>query len=376
MEIGEFAHGRRDPRPGRRPRPTRSASDRWSTTAELVRLQLHLRIRGDHVDRRRDAADARRRRRSRGRRDDADALATGVAAARARERHQRAATGRPARPTRKAIDTPDGPATTCSRCGSTRRRRWWRSTGRCPSPTASPGARSSLGIAEGDRRAQAHDARRRSPTSGRWSATSNARAMTTGADAPSWRSSGCGSTRRTISIDSGPVELLAGDPVAAEAELRKDYEALDAMASATTSRRSPGLLAEALYRQGRFDEAAAFRGVLRGGRGRRPTCISQYLWRGIRGSSWPVTVHMTRASSLPLRACERRRPPTTSRAKANALVFLAEAQALQRAGSRTRPSPLAEARASVRGRRATSSRLARIDELVSSRGRDCPSGRS
>src|SRR5207249_159168 len=31
------------------------------------------------------------------------------------------------------------------------------------------------------------------------------------------------------SIDSGPVELMAGNPEAAEAEIRADYEALDEM---------------------------------------------------------------------------------------------------------------------------------------------------
>ncbi len=71
-----------------------------------------------------------------------------------------------------------------------------------------------------------------------------------------------------ISIDSGPVELLAGDPVAAEAELRKDYEALDAMGERNYISTIAGLLAEALYRQERFEVAAGVRQVLRGGRGR------------------------------------------------------------------------------------------------------------
>ena len=55
-----------------------------------------------------------------------------------------------------------------------------------------------------------------------------------------------------ISIESGAVELLAGDAAAAEAELRKDYEALDAMGERNYISSIAGLLAEALYRQGRI----------------------------------------------------------------------------------------------------------------------------
>ena len=85
-----------------------------------------------------------------------------------------------------------------------------------------------------------------------------------------------------ISIDSGPVELLAGDPVAAEAELRKDYDALDAMGERNYISTIAGLLAEALCRQGRFEEALShvtFCEAIAA-----PSDVySQYLWRGIQG---------------------------------------------------------------------------------------------
>jgi len=57
------------------------------------------------------------------------------------------------------------------------------------------------------------------------------------------------------SIDSGPVEMLAGDPQAAEAELRGDYEALGRMGERNYIATTGSLLAEALYRQGRLEEA-------------------------------------------------------------------------------------------------------------------------
>ena len=60
------------------------------------------------------------------------------------------------------------------------------------------------------------------------------------------------------SIKSGPVELLAGDPAAAEAELRRDYEALDRMGDRNYRSTVAGLLAEALYQQDRLEEAEEF----------------------------------------------------------------------------------------------------------------------
>ena len=57
------------------------------------------------------------------------------------------------------------------------------------------------------------------------------------------------------SISSGWVEMIAGDPVAAERELRGDYETLDAMGERNYISTVAAFLAEALYRQGRLDEA-------------------------------------------------------------------------------------------------------------------------
>jgi tetratricopeptide (TPR) repeat protein len=59
----------------------------------------------------------------------------------------------------------------------------------------------------------------------------------------------------TSAIASGPVELVAGDAPAAEAELRRDHEALAAMGERNYISTTAAFLAEALYRQGRDDEA-------------------------------------------------------------------------------------------------------------------------
>jgi tetratricopeptide (TPR) repeat protein len=60
------------------------------------------------------------------------------------------------------------------------------------------------------------------------------------------------------SLDSGPIEMLAGDPVAAEAELRRDYETLDRLGERNYISTVATYLAEALYRQGRYQDADTF----------------------------------------------------------------------------------------------------------------------
>src|SRR5207237_5111019 len=56
----------------------------------------------------------------------------------------------------------------------------------------------------------------------------------------------------------GLVELLAGDPVAAERALRRGYETLQAMGEKSTLPNLAAMLAQALDAQGRLEEALAF----------------------------------------------------------------------------------------------------------------------
>jgi tetratricopeptide (TPR) repeat protein len=62
-------------------------------------------------------------------------------------------------------------------------------------------------------------------------------------------------TRRTI---SGAIELLADEPVAAERELRWGYDRLEAMGERADQGGIGAQLGEALYRQGRYDEAERY----------------------------------------------------------------------------------------------------------------------
>ncbi|HET9083319.1 MAG TPA: adenylate/guanylate cyclase domain-containing protein [Candidatus Limnocylindrales bacterium] len=129
-----------------------------------------------------------------------------------------------------------------------------------------------------------------------------------------------------ISIDSGPVELLAGDPVAAEAELRKDYDALDAMGERNYISTIAGLLAEALYRQERFDVAAGFAKFCE--EVAAPSDVySQYLWRGIRGKLLARDGAHDEGIELAGTGVVETRASDDLEGQGNALLFLAEANA-------------------------------------------------
>jgi ATP/maltotriose-dependent transcriptional regulator MalT len=61
-----------------------------------------------------------------------------------------------------------------------------------------------------------------------------------------------------VSSRAGPVELLAGDPAAAVAQLRIDYDALTRLNEIYFACTLAALLAEALYAEGEYAEAEAF----------------------------------------------------------------------------------------------------------------------
>ena len=85
----------------------------------------------------------------------------------------------------------------------------------------------------------------------------------------------------TSTTASGPVELIAGDAAAAEAELRRDYDALAAMGERNYISTTAGFLAEALYRQGRDEEALAMTEQSEE-IAAADDVATQYLWRSVR----------------------------------------------------------------------------------------------
>jgi len=81
---------------------------------------------------------------------------------------------------------------------------------------------------------------------------------------------------------SGWVELLAGDPVAAERELRWGYEQLRGIGEVSWLSTVVAILAEAVYAQGRYREAGRFTQVSEESAGIEDV-YSHVLWRSVRG---------------------------------------------------------------------------------------------
>jgi ATP/maltotriose-dependent transcriptional regulator MalT len=80
------------------------------------------------------------------------------------------------------------------------------------------------------------------------------------------------------SLDSAPVEMLAGDLDEAERELRKDHRTLEQMGERNYISTTTGMLAEVLYRQGRYQESADLAGACRE-LASPDDVASQFLWR-------------------------------------------------------------------------------------------------
>ena len=84
----------------------------------------------------------------------------------------------------------------------------------------------------------------------------------------------------SLSDHTSRVEMLAGDPAAAERELRRDYVALEAMNEAYFRSTVAGLLGHALWAQARYDEAATFARIARE-LADADDIYSQVLWRTV-----------------------------------------------------------------------------------------------
>jgi class 3 adenylate cyclase/tetratricopeptide (TPR) repeat protein len=80
------------------------------------------------------------------------------------------------------------------------------------------------------------------------------------------------------SQDSAPIEMFAGDLEAAERELRKDYQTLEQMGEHNYLSTTAGMLADVLYRQGRYQDAGEFATICRE-LASADDVVSQFLWR-------------------------------------------------------------------------------------------------
>ena len=93
---------------------------------------------------------------------------------------------------------------------------------------------------------------------------------------------GCLFLAALTSLLSSVIESLAGDLAAAESELRADYQRLEEMGERNYISTTAGLLADVLYRQGRYDESAQFAAVCED-IASPDDVASQFHWRCVRG---------------------------------------------------------------------------------------------
>lgn len=105
------------------------------------------------------------------------------------------------------------------------------------------------------------------------------------------------------SLVSGPVEMLAGDLDAAERELRGDYETLHRMGERNYISSTAGMLAEVLYRQGRYQESAEFVSACKTIASEEDV-PSQFLWRCVQAKLLARAAQQKRADELMAEATE------------------------------------------------------------------------
>src|SRR4026209_1331384 len=129
------------------------------------------------------------------------------------------------------------------------------------------------------------------------------------------------------SLESAQIEILAGDLDAAEAALRRDYQALEAMGERYVLSSVAGLLARVLYEQGRYDEAEEPSQTVEN-LSSSEDIDAQALWRGVRAK---VLARRGESAEARRRAEEMlalRRQSESPDLEAEALADLAEVERL------------------------------------------------
>jgi tetratricopeptide (TPR) repeat protein len=153
----------------------------------------------------------------------------------------------------------------------------------------------------------------------------------------------------STSLDSGKVELFAGDLAAAERELRPDYETLTAMGESSMRPMTAAILGQVLFREGRIDEADALATACEEASASDDT-DNQVMWRRLR-----ARVEALRGAHED--AARLAREATELAGATEAVIMQAEAW-MDLAAVRKRAGDQAEAKAA----------LARALELCASKG--------
>ena len=138
---------------------------------------------------------------------------------------------------------------------------------------------------------------------------------------------------------AGWVELTAGDPEAAERELRWGYKTLQSIGDVAWLSTTAAILAEAVYRQGRHEEAEELTGVSE--QAAAPDdCYSQVLWRSVRAKVLAGRGELDTAEDLAHEAVALTEPSDFLHLRSHALLSLGEVLA---AGRTEEAAPAMEA---------------------------------
>jgi class 3 adenylate cyclase/tetratricopeptide (TPR) repeat protein len=129
------------------------------------------------------------------------------------------------------------------------------------------------------------------------------------------------------SIDSGPIEMLAGDLDGAVEELRRDHDALDEMGEHNYISTTAAFLAEALYRQGKLDEAEEYT-IESEKVAASDDVSSQFLWRSVRARILARRGALEDGEALARTALDIIRTSDEPDSQAEGLLGLAEVLAL------------------------------------------------
>jgi len=131
----------------------------------------------------------------------------------------------------------------------------------------------------------------------------------------------------------GDVELLAGDACAAEAVLAESCERLDAWGERAHLATQAAQLGEAVYRQGRFDDALHWSQVA-AGCAASDDAGAQFLWRSLRAKTLARRGDVDEAAALGLQAAER--AARTDALSQRAQVLLDRAEVIVLSGDSSR----------------------------------------
>jgi tetratricopeptide (TPR) repeat protein len=124
-------------------------------------------------------------------------------------------------------------------------------------------------------------------------------------------------------MDTGQLELRAGDAAAAEAQLRPAHEHLKAIGEKGTRCGVAAVLAEALYQQNRVDEAEEFTRVSEDAAA-TDDLLAQVWWRGVRAKVLARRGERSSAVSLARQAVELSEPSDFPVMKGQAYEALGE----------------------------------------------------